>query len=668
MPLAAAGVELMVGQDPVATDNRSVDAVAVAVGHYEFFMQVLSSSNGEPAEFGRPFRVFITIGADILTAGSVSASGSTTIEGWNTITVRQTVPAPAILDFEQRTNTINDIRSTTETVALTLRGGFGYRLSGSARCAVTMIYFAEGDMRCRAVIDPVLTLDPSQPDADQYYIQISPNFDLAAEIRDINPGPGRSIATPLLADGDRAWLVAGNPDTGLELWVSDGNEADTRLVRDINQVTGFNPSFQSSGGTLDAMAVGIPRPRLVKLGDHVYFAADDGVNGGGLWRSDGTTDGTSLVLDPRPDFDGSTLVRHLTVVGDRLFFTAPSPGSAAFVPLWSSDGSTHAIHRDMDTDLLTASADKLFFMALVNGNGNNRHLWVTDANPADTRPLTPTGGELLQYLGAGAEFRIVDFARNDAPRVLFTPSAAAAGIELWVSDGTSAGTHLLQDIHPGTDGKGVPNHSLPRDFARLSEDTMLFSAVSDLGIELWKTDGSSAGTALVKDIRPGPEGSLLSGLAAADSKVYFAVSATGDPLDGEYDLWESDGSSAGTQRLLQLEAKEIRDITPIDHRFAFVARRDQLELWLSDGTAEGSRVILATDPDEGLIDDLLVTGTHLLFGANKIVQESADDFPDWPAHIPRIENHGHELYGFPLIPAPRGASTGGDVLLADGFE
>lgn len=129
-----------------------------------------------------------------------------------------------------------------------------------------------------------------------------------------------------------------------------------------------------------------------------------------------------------------------------------------------------------------------------------------------------------------------------------------------------------------------------------------------------------------------------------------------------------DANTAGTRLFLQLEAKEIRDITPIDHRFAFVARRDQLELWLSDGTAEGSRVILATDPDEGLIDDLLVTGTHLLFGANKIVQESADDFPDWPAHIPRIENHGHELYGFPLIPAPRGASTGGDVLLADGFE
>src|SRR5207244_3151648 len=69
----------------------------------------------------------------------------------------------------------------------------------------------------------------------------------------------------------------------------------------------------------------------------------------------------------------------------------------------------------------------------------------------------------------------------------FSATDAAHGDELWRSDGTAAGTYLLKDIRPGI-GK-----SAPRSFTAVGG--ALFFAANDGadGFELWKTDGSAAG-------------------------------------------------------------------------------------------------------------------------------------------------------------------------------
>jgi ELWxxDGT repeat protein len=80
----------------------------------------------------------------------------------------------------------------------------------------------------------------------------------------------------------------------------------------------------------------------------------------------------------------------------------------------------------------------------------------------------------------------------------FTADDPTNGNELWKSDGTSAGTVLLNDIYPGTN-----NSSDPRNFFNLN-NTLYFTADDGTnGNELWKSDGTSAGTVLVKDIYPG---------------------------------------------------------------------------------------------------------------------------------------------------------------------
>jgi ELWxxDGT repeat protein len=89
---------------------------------------------------------------------------------------------------------------------------------------------------------------------------------------------------------------------------------------------------------------------------------------------------------------------------------------------------------------------------------------------------------------------------------LFAASDGVAGAELWKSDGTSAGTMLVADIRPG------PDSSAPFLLTRVG-GTVFFTADDGTnGAELWKSDGTAGGTVLVKDINPGAASSNLSGL------------------------------------------------------------------------------------------------------------------------------------------------------------
>jgi ELWxxDGT repeat protein len=74
------------------------------------------------------------------------------------------------------------------------------------------------------------------------------------------------------------------------------------------------------------------------------------------------------------------------------------------------------------------------------------------------------------------------------------------GIELWKSDGTTAGTVLVKDINPGS------SDSSPASLTNFN-GTLYFRANDGVnGYELWKSDGTAAGTVLVKDINPGSSG------------------------------------------------------------------------------------------------------------------------------------------------------------------
>lgn len=131
-------------------------------------------------------------------------------------------------------------------------------------------------------------------------------------------------------------------------------------------------------------------------------------------------------------------------------------------------------------------------------------------------------------------------------RIIFVADNSVSGDELWSSDGTEAGTFLLKDIHKGWIG------SSPDRFATLGDGRVVFSAYNPRwGDELWITDGTQAGTRLVKDIFPGGTNSYIGGYnvdpitPTRDGRVVFQAWSP----DRGMEPWISDGTRKGTRLL-----------------------------------------------------------------------------------------------------------------------
>jgi ELWxxDGT repeat protein len=201
--------------------------------------------------------------------------------------------------------------------------------------------------------------------------------------------------------------------------------------------------------------------------------------------------------------------------------------------------------------------------------------------PSDARELTPVGTGVNQTL-------------------FFTARDGVHGRELWKSDGTEAGTALVRDIHTGV-GSSYDAPSFLTDVG----GTLFFSANDgNVGQELWKSDGTEAGTVLVKDVQPGAGGSYYDGpafLTTVGPTLFF----TEDDVVHGRELWKSDGTEAGTVL--------VKDIhpgagSPYDESTAPTAVGDTLyfaaddgvrgqELWRSDGTEAGT--VLVQDVNRG---------------------------------------------------------------------
>jgi ELWxxDGT repeat protein len=168
---------------------------------------------------------------------------------------------------------------------------------------------------------------------------------------------------------------------------------------------------------------------------------------------------------------------------------------------------------------------------------------VVAAALAASAPLPAQNLNILGDLVPGAtgsdpaEFVDLDGA------VIFAATHPTLGRELWISDGTAAGTTLLLDINPGAAG------SLPEGLVRAGDLVFFWAFHWESGFELWRTDGTAAGTLLVKDIQPGSSGQSRERMAVIGSSVYFS-GAEGPTNVAE--LWTSDGTPAGTVQVADI--------------------------------------------------------------------------------------------------------------------
>ncbi len=343
-------------------------------------------------------------------------------------------------------------------------------------------------------------------------------------ILDIHPGLSSSTPANLTGHGRFVYFTADDGDHGSELWRTDGTAAGTTLVRDVcpGECNGTPANSPLPGVLVEAAA-----------GDHVFFAAYDETHGTELWRSDGTAGGTQMVVDLWPGAE-SSWPTQLSAVGSELYFVATADEPAR---LWRTDGTPAGTSRVNDVGSaqqswghgptsLTPFGGRLFFVA--EEPDGSAELWRTDGTASGTVRLTDAcAGVCTGVSGFAGPGPLLVW--ND--RLYFAGWRPETGTELWSSDGTPDGTAMVADWNPGDAGGIV---------AAAPHVDSLFLVVDDgiHGPELWVGDGTLAGCHMIHDFYPGRVGAGGSSFVSAGGLMYF-VSYGG--------LWRSDGTLRGTR-------------------------------------------------------------------------------------------------------------------------
>jgi ELWxxDGT repeat protein len=194
------------------------------------------------------------------------------------------------------------------------------------------------------------------------------------------------------------------------------------------------------------------------------------------------------------------------------------------------------------------------------------------------------------------------------------------GIELWRSDGTQSGTYIVKDINQGSNGAFLSNES--SNLTNVN-GLLYFSANDGInGFELWKSDGTELGTVMVKDIASSSSSSSPSDFISLNSEVIFVCD---DGINGR-ELWKTDGTSMGTVLLKDIDSG-ISGSGPsflinFNNKVYFQAWNSVsgIELWMTDGTTSNTVIQNDLNPGNSIgvnnLTKMLVFNNELYFRGN----------------------------------------------------
>jgi ELWxxDGT repeat protein len=360
--------------------------------------------------------------------------------------------------------------------------------------------------------------------------------------------------------GDKIIFEATNAANGRELWITDGTAGGTQLLADINTVapTATHSSFFPANNFNGQIQIDFAKP--VVFNGNAYFAADDGVHGLELWRTDGTSGGTELFADINLTGTSASSPQYLVTFNNELYFVADDGTNHR--QIWKTDGTSGNAVQVTNIPLgaggdptsagpfsLTVSGNQLYFI-FYDGtadpvSGHQQQIYVTDGTVGGEHLLSPSHPAILDPRS------LTDINGT----LYFTMHDGTHGYELWKSDGTDAGTQMINDIYDdGTFGSNAPS-SVP--FGYTFHNGEVYFAVQDDGLhgaEIWKTDGTAAGTMMIKNINttltgsgPHDDGSIFvpfEHFTIFNNELYFT--ATDGAANHGQELWKTNGTAAGT--------------------------------------------------------------------------------------------------------------------------
>jgi ELWxxDGT repeat protein len=153
---------------------------------------------------------------------------------------------------------------------------------------------------------------------------------------------------------------------------------------------------------------------------------------------------------------------------------------------------------------------------------------------------------------------------------------------------------MVKNIRPGANQSSTPN-----EFTTIGGTTYFVATNGKTGRELWKTNGTSASTSLVKDINPGSGGAGVASLHAFGTNLVFRAN---DGANGA-EPWRSDGTPAGTVMIKDINTSAGFSSNPAGFvslsgtlYFAATDGAHGLELWRSNGTASGTAMVADINP------------------------------------------------------------------------
>jgi ELWxxDGT repeat protein len=324
-------------------------------------------------------------------------------------------------------------------------------------------------------------------------------------VKDIRPGPRGSSPSELTVVGGLLFFSADDGAHGQELWVSDGTASGTRLVEDVHP--GPGGSYPSE---------------LVAVRGELWFLAD------GIWVSNGTEQGTHA-LASLPS--GMSLDAAPAAYKGRIYFGLDLCGGdvCASDGLWRSDGTTAGtkqFHFEADHIYPQEIARTTSLLYWTDSDGLN----VSNGTKASTQRLLSSRAFGLTRVGQTMFFGDRDLDDNGG---------------LWITDGTAGGTKELAEFE-----------SVPSRLA-LVGGKVFFSATGDelQPRALHSSNGTSQGTEAVQGCCPDHAEPIF--IAGVGGVAYFSASDRSTCADGSCDdreLWRSNGTDAGTF--------EVADIRP----------------------------------------------------------------------------------------------------------
>jgi ELWxxDGT repeat protein len=375
--------------------------------------------------------------------------------------------------------------------------------------------------------------------------------------------------------------------------------AESTVYFGVNDSTHGNELWKTDGTTAGTTLVkdiwpgphfslGYPAAgRFGVLNDQFYFTADDGTHGEELWRTDGTAAGTILVKDIWPG-PVSADVHGLTILNGQLLFVASDPAHGP--ELWRTDGTRAGTLLIRNIHTGTRGSNEL---SLSSGFGalhgttcfstydfvHGYRLWRTDGTREGTTVVKDLGPPNGLYAGGPGPFTAV------GDYLYFAEDDRVHGGGLWKTDGTEAGTILVSDL--GAGGHAFPDHLT-------NYNGTLYFSDGNVGTGLWKSDGTAAGTVLVKAV-----GSIFM-MTQANGLLFILASSRSQPLS----LWVSDGTTAGTSLLMQVSSYQVPppEILQVVGNVVFFGADTPgggWGLWKTDGTSQGTVLVSDVGPAEG---------------------------------------------------------------------